>query len=366
MLLVREFEARLLAVIEPGVLHFDGSDDDDDVPVPRHKTPRYQNSLVRKLQRVKWGDTFKLPDVSLGIGAAMGMHISIAPSTSPPRSSPPLPQHPGRQRAPSLGIKPKPLPSNLHPTPRTLTTLLSTILQTLLLTQTHPQTLHLIFHTLLHFVSTHVFNTLLTSPEQLTKHTALKTRVNLSTLQDWIRDIGRIHIPSGEKPLESHLKPVINLCRFLGVVTSLRGVESFLEVGGDKGWGLGFLQMERIISNYRYEVGEETVCEEIAGYVEQMAESLRNHPIEPSSPSDDSSWSMDPRENPTVDLLDVDYSAGFQVPVVGCDDGDDGTEWGMGAPWVDEEVLGGVLGGGGDGVKYDFEVEEGATELVKQ
>ncbi|ORE17803.1 hypothetical protein BCV71DRAFT_235489 [Rhizopus microsporus] len=103
-----------------------------------------------------------------------------------------------------------------------------------------------------HFISCELFNQMLTQKKYLCRSKAIQVRMNLSVLEEWIRNN---NLPSN---LLSYLKPSIQLVQLLQCITQLDTLQAMSTFDA-----LNPLQIRRCIMNYRYETNEQKISDEI-------------------------------------------------------------------------------------------------------
>ncbi|TPX69817.1 hypothetical protein SpCBS45565_g02175 [Spizellomyces sp. 'palustris'] len=356
---IREIESRLLSVLDTALIDFSGTDD-EDLSHQRRRQPRskgssrgvvFENALLGKMSRRGWDWDWKVPNVNIGM--ALGVNVTVGGGASGVSSTTSPPKKLRRPRQPATSpVVAKSTLSTTPPTPRTVTTLLTHTLHILQRTQNHPHIINRTFHQLLHFLSTTLFNHILTSrtsSNPLSKSGALQIRLNISHVQDWIRDVGHTYIPSSSVRMEQRLTPIVQLTKILSVLTSLESIDDFLEIKSGVVDGLGFLQLRRVIEGYRYEVGEPTIAADISEYISRMCETLENDDTVPDEETmkatdeegeEEQDGLANPKRDPCIDLLDPGFMLPFQVPVYMDDDEAGGSGWGMGSPWIEQDVVG--------------------------
>lgn len=153
--------------------------------------------------------------------------------------------------------------SELTCSPKTVTNLLSSILYVLQSYEVHPAIIIQVFGQLFNFLSCELFNRILTHRRHLCRSRAIQIRMNITVMEEWIRD--------RDLPLEIYLTPVIQLVQLLQCVSQSRDLMEFIHKikSFDQ---LNPMQIKRIILNYRYEVNEPRLPEEIEKYTMQIAE----------------------------------------------------------------------------------------------
>lgn len=150
-------------------------------------------------------------------------------------------------------------------TPQSITSLLTSILYVLQSYDVHPVIVIQAMAQLFHFLSCEVFNRILTNKRYLCRSKALQIRMNLTVLEEWVREH---HLPSN---LSAYFNPVVQLVQLLQCVSQLTDLIDFISTV--KSFDLlNPMQVKRLILNYRYEVNEPRLPEEIEKYAMQIAE----------------------------------------------------------------------------------------------
>ncbi|OAD02826.1 hypothetical protein MUCCIDRAFT_73357 [Mucor lusitanicus CBS 277.49] len=118
---------------------------------------------------------------------------------------------------------------------------------------------------LFHFLSCEVFNRILFNKKHLCRSRALQIRMNLTVIEEWVREH---HLPTS---LGAYFNPVIQLVQLLQCVSQLTDLMDFIHTV--KAFDLlNPMQVKRLVLNYRYEVQEPKLPEEIEKYTMQLAE----------------------------------------------------------------------------------------------
>ncbi|CAO3598800.1 unnamed protein product [Absidia cylindrospora] len=117
-----------------------------------------------------------------------------------------------------------------------------------------------------HFMSCEIFNQILASKKYVCRSKAVQIRMNLSIIEDWVRE----QQPDLPIHLTSHFAPLIQLLQLLQCVSQLNELATF--VGTTTGFDLlNPLQIKRCVLNYRYEVDEPRLSDEVEKYTIQLA-----------------------------------------------------------------------------------------------
>ncbi|KAJ3184287.1 hypothetical protein HDU87_005134 [Geranomyces variabilis] len=327
VLFVRAVQSAIGACLEGAVIAYDGDLDEPEPPgsVGMRRLPRkenkvkYENSLFARVSRRK-----DFTSKFLRIPSALSRPTSVSPtlSTSPTASE-------ARSRGTST--------DQLHAHPSMLPAILNRALQHLRSAYTHPQVLNMVCHNVLHHLSASLFNMVLTSTSPLhpcSKSAALRMHLNLSPLREWVRDSGRFVPSSARTSLAARLQPVIDLCRFVGILTTLESLPDLLETRPP---ALSYLHLCRVLDVYRYEVGERTVNADIGEYLQAMRDSLvatvGGEPVQADRDELEEDGIPDARRAPLIDLLDTDWLLPFQVPAP-----EDRGGWGAGGVRIDPTI----------------------------
>ncbi|ORY95366.1 DIL domain-domain-containing protein [Syncephalastrum racemosum] len=149
--------------------------------------------------------------------------------------------------------------------PQSITSLLSSSFYVLQSYEVHPTIIIQALAQFFHFLSCELFNRILTNKKLLSRSKALQIRMNLSYIEDWVRNN---QLPSS---LISYLNPSIQLLQLLQCLSQLDDIDAFMQTVR-KFDALNSLQIKRCIVNYRYEVNEPRLPDEIVQYVVQLAE----------------------------------------------------------------------------------------------
>ncbi|KAK3848079.1 MAG: hypothetical protein J3R72DRAFT_361223 [Linnemannia gamsii] len=155
-----------------------------------------------------------------------------------------------------------PLSPNLTST--TITTMLSSLLFVMQTYDIHPDFIHYVIAQLLYYVSTEVFNRMISNKKLLSRSKALQTRLNLSILEDWIR------VNNLPPKLMDQFAPLVQLLQLLQVLSLQEDFPTWIETL-KKLEMLNPTQVKRVVSAYRFEVNEPRLGEEITQYVLQQS-----------------------------------------------------------------------------------------------
>ncbi|KAK9759379.1 hypothetical protein K7432_017734 [Basidiobolus ranarum] len=109
-----------------------------------------------------------------------------------------------------------------------------------------------------------MFNRVMITKEYCCRAKAMQIRMNISSIEDWI------HSNRLPQVLIQHFHSLIQLLQLLQCISGLSDLTELL-VTIKEFSGLNLLQFYRITNNYRYEVGENQLPEEITQYLEQVA-----------------------------------------------------------------------------------------------
>lgn len=151
--------------------------------------------------------------------------------------------------------------------PQSITSLLSSILYVLQSYEVHPAITLQAVAQLSHFMSCEIFNRILSNKKYLCRSKALQIRMNVTAIEEWMRESSQL---PGHQHLTSYFNPLVQLLQLLQCVSQLNELELF--VNTIKQFDLlNPLQIKRCVLNYRYEVSEPRLPDEIDKYVMQIA-----------------------------------------------------------------------------------------------
>ncbi|KAI9487660.1 MAG: DIL domain-containing protein [Benjaminiella poitrasii] len=154
--------------------------------------------------------------------------------------------------------------------PHSITSLLTPTLYVLQSYDVHPVIVIQAIAQIFHFLSCEIFNRILSNKKHLSRSRAIQIRMNLTVIEEWIREH---QLPMA---LAAYFKPVIQLVQLLQCVSQLTELIDFISTVKTFDL-LNPMQVRRLVLNYRYEVSESRLPEEIEKYTMQMAEdTLRN------------------------------------------------------------------------------------------
>lgn len=169
--------------------------------------------------------------------------------------------------------------------PTIITNILNSILFVLRLQRVHRTMIHQVFRQVFAFINAWCFNLIVDTPEYCCRSRAVQIALNFSHLEEWLRNNAGA-LPERKLGLLSLLQPSLKLLQLLQVLSTCQDLPSFLEVQAtflDPSSGIqstspaappkarGTLtmpQIRRVLAQYRYEAGEDTVADEVEQYVE--------------------------------------------------------------------------------------------------
>ncbi|KAG1046295.1 hypothetical protein G6F43_011142 [Rhizopus delemar] len=194
--------------------------------------------------------------------------------------------------------------------PTSVTHLLSSILYVLQSYEVHPTIIHQALSQLFHFFSCEMFNRILSNKRMLCRSKALQIRMNLTVIEEWARQQGLT--------IESHLVPVIQMVQLLQCVSQLTDLVDFIHT--IKSFDLlNPIQIKRLIVQYRYEVNERRVPEEIEKYTMQIAEDTIKQYVQEKKTSRNNSMSSlmyEEEEGRVKEKKDSTYMLPFSLPTL--------------------------------------------------
>jgi len=201
-----------------------------------------------------------------------------------------------------------------HYTPQTVINILSSILRVLRTYRVHTSVIQQIIQQLLYFINAEIFNRLLTDSDYCCRSKAMQIRLNISNIEDWIREtiqfISDIDSKEIEDIEENHqyfinnqfmrqLAPSIKMCQLLQVCTSFTDLESFFDIAEtivrdelasaiasndgcttitnteSNNANLSMAQMRIVFDLYRYEVNEPKINHDIIKYINRQIKRIK-------------------------------------------------------------------------------------------
>ncbi|KAI7831548.1 DIL domain-containing protein [Gamsiella multidivaricata] len=204
-------------------------------------------------------------------------------------SAPPVPSSQSRSteslRRTSLQAQRPSSPTQRSITPRTVTTMMSSLLFVMQIYDVHPEIIYYVIAQLLYYISCEVFNLMVENRKFLSRSKALQTRLNLSILEDWLRNN---QLPSR---LTDQLAALVQLLQLLQVLSQQSDLTTWIETR-KKVELLNPAQVKHVVSAYRYEVKEQRLPAEVTKYVLQVVadtEKVRRQEAEAASSGSESS-----------------------------------------------------------------------------
>lgn len=149
-------------------------------------------------------------------------------------------------------------------TPRTFTNFLTSALVILQLYEVNPAVICQAFSQCYYWIGCETFNRILTRKKYLCRSKAVQIRMNLTALEDWVRESA---LPV--KIATKHLEQVGQLLQWLQTCSSLDDFDSLI-VTISRLRSLNPLQMRRAVQDYRFEVSEARMSDECAQYLSQL------------------------------------------------------------------------------------------------
>ncbi|KAJ2743161.1 hypothetical protein GGI20_003964 [Coemansia sp. BCRC 34301] len=181
------------------------------------------------------------------------------------------------------------------PSPRTVTYILDCLLDLMDLCEIHPLVTWGIVRQIFCYVGSEAFNRVLTTREFCSRSRAMQIRMNLTQVNDWVRVHGQRLSPpqqqqqqqqqpaKAEQPVVSieallykpFFDPVVELLELLQCMSHLPDLAEYFETTA-KMPALNILQQETAVANYRYEVNEQRVAQDVVEYLESVAKEVRD------------------------------------------------------------------------------------------
>ncbi|KAL9546677.1 hypothetical protein MBANPS3_006545 [Mucor bainieri] len=156
------------------------------------------------------------------------------------------------------------------PTPQSMTLLLTELQRSLQSYHVPPAIVIQAMAQFFHYLSCEMFNRVLTYKKYLCRSKALQMRMNLSAFEDWIRNQ---KLPTS---LNQSFEPLVQLLQLLQCLSQLDDVLLFSSTiqTFDK---LNALQVKRCVQNYRYEVSESRLPDQVTDLANQWVVDHQHH-----------------------------------------------------------------------------------------
>ncbi|CAO3613744.1 unnamed protein product [Cunninghamella echinulata] len=158
--------------------------------------------------------------------------------------------------------------NDMTSTPRTMIHLLSSTCDILKSNQVQSTIIIQTMAQLLHFISCDLFNHVLTNKKLICRSKALQIRMNVSYIEDWLRN------QTFHRVLSHYLTPCIQLLQLLQCISQLDSVQSLLDTMAACDT-LNAFQVKRCIINYRYEVNELPISDQVTQYIIQLVDDMK-------------------------------------------------------------------------------------------
>ncbi|KAI9006673.1 hypothetical protein CLU79DRAFT_840745 [Phycomyces nitens] len=150
-------------------------------------------------------------------------------------------------------------------TPHSITSMLSSILHVFRSYEVHPLITAQATAQFFHFFTCEMFNRILMNKKYMCRSKALQIRMNLSVVEEWVHDNGF------QGAVSPFFGPLIQLLQLLQCVSQLDDLELFVKT--TKTFDLlNPVQIKRCVLQYRYEVSETRLPDEIEKYTMQIAQ----------------------------------------------------------------------------------------------
>ncbi|CAO3617501.1 unnamed protein product [Cunninghamella blakesleeana] len=254
--IVNDTERRLAKILGPAMLEHEEIPGMDDVS--------FTDDWHRFFRRSSRRSVIIPPDGALAV--QMKRNVST-PINSSSNSSLSIDTN-GKSK--TISSSPPPIARSIVISPQSITSLLSSTLFVLQSYEVHPTIIIQALAQFFHYLSCELFNRILTNKKLLCRSKAMQIRMNLSKIEDWICSN---HLPAS---LASYLTPTTQLLQLLQCLTQLTDLVSFINAVKEFDV-LNALQVKRCVVNYRYEVNEPRLPEEVEKYALQLAEDTVRH-----------------------------------------------------------------------------------------
>lgn len=150
------------------------------------------------------------------------------------------------------------------PSPRKISDILTNVLLLLQLYEVNPAFIVQVFSQTFFWISSELFNRVITRKKYLCRTKALQIRMNITALEDWPRANG---LPPNIA--SRHFVPIMQLLQWLQCVSQIN--EFDMLIGTVQGLRhINPMQMRRAVQNYRYEVNEGRMADDCLQYLHQL------------------------------------------------------------------------------------------------
>ncbi|KAG0274606.1 hypothetical protein BGZ95_009623 [Linnemannia exigua] len=263
-MIVVDAERRIEKILEPAMLDHDTIAGMDEVKFQSDWAFLWRGSMSKassKNNTAKRASSPLSPNLT-STSTFTGSVTNPTSGTSTPNPPRPLTRTSSSSMIPLANRPPSPRQRRISP--RTITTMLSSLLFVMQTYDIHPDFIHYVIAQLLYYVSTEVFNRMISNKKLLSRSKALQTRLNLSILEDWIR------LNNLPPKLMDQFAPLVQLLQLLQVLSLQEDFPTWIETL-KKLELLNPTQVKRVVSAYRFEVNEPRLGDEITQYVLQVA-----------------------------------------------------------------------------------------------
>ncbi|KAL1410856.1 putative ankyrin-repeat protein [Vanrija albida] len=150
------------------------------------------------------------------------------------------------------------------PNPRRISDILNCVIVILQLYEVNPAFVVQVFSQVFYWISSELFNRIITRKKYLCRTKALQIRMNITALEDFTRNNG---LPPAIA--SRHLEPVMQLLQWLQFSSQINQFDTLIAtVQGLR--RLNPLQMRRAVQNYRFEVNESHMADDCMQYLLQL------------------------------------------------------------------------------------------------
>ncbi|ORX42795.1 hypothetical protein DM01DRAFT_1400603 [Hesseltinella vesiculosa] len=178
--------------------------------------------------------------------------------------------------------------------PHSITSLLSSILYVLQSYEVHPSIIVQAIAQFFYFLGSELFNRILMQKKYTCRSKALQVRMNLSVIEDWLRE----QQPFLPGHLTNYLDPLIQLLQLLQCVSQLNDLHAFINT--TQGFDLlNPLQIRRCVMQYRYEVDEPRLPDVIEKHTTRLAQPAPPPPPASATPLPPPSSALPPSVSPS-------------------------------------------------------------------
>lgn len=261
---IRIAERKIDEILDPAMLDFESLEDFDDVRFADQWSIFGTFRSKKKTPATPLATAMFMPSTpeKNGLDSPLSPIGPPSPTTSTGRSIQELKAD--AKDAIASGIEKAQAVFGDKPSPRRVADVLTNVLLILQLYDVNPAFIVQVFSQTFYWISSELFNRIITRRKYLCRTKAVQIRMNITALEDWTRQNG---LPPNVAT--KHLQPIMQLLQWLQCLSQIREFDTLIAtVQGLR--ALNPLQMRRAVRDYRYEVDEGRMADDCIQYLTQM------------------------------------------------------------------------------------------------